>query len=140
MNNLTMNNFWSVVYSLLFWIIYQLVCWFFSSKIQLVSNSKSFPEMFSLDSLESFCYSGYFVEKKKDENLLVNLLDMVNMVEQTSLNSILFFFICGLALFRSTIFLLLTSGEIFFKNFSFTHCSFWEYKSALNIWLFKNSK
>ena len=49
---------------------------------------------------------------------------------------------CGLSLSRrSTAFLKLMNVGCFFRGFSCIHCSCWEYKSALSIWLqLKNSK
>ena len=49
---------------------------------------------------------------------------------------------CSFALSRGSItFLLLMSTRFFLRRFLCTHCSCWEYKSALSVWLlFKNLK
>ena len=49
---------------------------------------------------------------------------------------------CGTILLRrSTVFFLLTTAGHFLRRFSSSHCSCWDYKSALNVWLqFKDWK
>ena len=72
--------------------IYQVACWFLSDKIQLVSSSRIFPQMFSPYFLEKiFCHSENFVKKEKYGNQLVpGLVNMLDEIEQTSRNSIFF--------------------------------------------------
>ena len=122
-----------------------MVCWFLSSKIQLLSSSRSIPQTFSPDLLENIFWNvEHIVENEKDGNHLVHgLMNMMDGVEQTSLNPIFFLhdscWMRPYVIVRSRMFCLFMSAGRFLWRFPYTRCSCWENKTSLSVWLqFKN--
>ena len=140
MNNLRLSSSSSYTchYFELLLAIYQVACWFLSSKIQLVLSSISFPQAFLPDCHEKLLsFRAFYRKPKRQKIILCNLVNMVNVVEQTNQNSIFFLlvrFLLNVALHyhRETTFLLMKSAG-HFPKFSSTWYSCWEYKSVLSI-------
>ena len=127
-------------------MIYQVACWFISSKFQLVSKSITFSQTFSADLEKIFCNLEHFVEKEKEGNHslqgLVNIVSGVNGIEKTTLNPI--FFQHDSCWMRPCIIIWKHNFSPIDKckhvRFSCTRCNCRQYKSTLSVWLrFKNS-
>ena len=106
--------------------IYQVGCWFLSSRIQLVLSSKSFTQTFSSDLLENFFSSKTFSrEWKRWKSYATRSAELVG--KQTKSNN----FTCMILelSWRCTMFLAMMNMGCFLWRFSCTHCSWWEYKS-----------
>ena len=119
----------------------------FSRKIQLVLSSRSFPQTFSPDLLENIFFLSFkalFRKQKRLKALVQGLLNMVDRVEQTNLNSVFFpvWFLLNMTLHcqKGGHFSYWRVQGVFMEDF-YAHFAAVEIMSALSVWLwFKNSK